>query len=96
MLADEMRTPADAGRHLELWTSELLNLELVRVLGPSRTGCGQSQTAVSNFVLRLERTELFDQVKLIGTSRRPFLSGSAVEFQVECFLAEAGGEANEA
>ncbi len=52
-------------------------------------GLGWTQAAVSDFVLRLERLGLFEQVKLIRTSRRRFLSNSAVSFELECPL-EAG------
>lgn len=50
------------------------------------SGFGRSQTAVSQFVLRLEKSKLFDRVKLIKTNRQEFLSGKAVVFQLECLL----------
>ena len=49
-------------------------------------GLGRTQTAVSAFVLRLEKAGLFDQVKLIRTSRQDFMSGKAVAFQLACTL----------
>jgi len=49
-------------------------------------GLGRTQTAVSAFVLRLEKAGLFDQVKLIRTSREDFMSGKAVSFQLACTL----------
>ena len=49
-------------------------------------GLGRTQTAVSAFVLRLEKAGLFDQVKLVRTSREDFMSGKAVAFQLACTL----------
>lgn len=50
-------------------------------------GMGRTQAAVSQFALRLEKTGLFDGVKLLDTSLAPFLSGKAVAFRLECKLA---------
>jgi len=50
------------------------------------SGYGKTVTAVSRLALKLERTELFDQVRLLKTKRQPLLSGSATCFQIECFL----------
>ena len=47
---------------------------------------GESQGAVTSFVLRLEETPPFRSVKLVDTRREPFLAGHAVAFQVECAL----------
>ncbi len=55
------------------------------------SGLGKSQTAVSQFVLRLEKSELFNHVRLIKTNRQPFLNGKAVQFQLECLLEGKGG-----
>ena len=63
--------------------------EPVRVV-LSVNGFGRSQVAVSQFVLRLEQMKLFDRVKLIKTSREPFLGGEAVAFQLECLLVGSG------
>lgn len=49
-------------------------------------GFGLAQQAVSEFVLRLEETSLFRQVKLLDTRREPFLDGDAIAFHVECLL----------
>lgn len=49
-------------------------------------GLGMAQQAVSEFVLRLEETSLFRQVKLLDTRREPFLDGDAIAFHVECLL----------
>lgn len=62
-------------------------------LGAFLTGCrhtmmlngfGQSQEAVSRFVLRLEGSGVFDRVRLVSSSRQTFLNGEAVAFVVEC------------
>ena len=57
------------------------------------SGYGQSPQAVSRFVLRLERTGLFEQVKVRATNREPFLATDAIAFQIEGTLAEKGGAA---
>ena len=49
-------------------------------------GLGMAQQAVSEFVLRLEETSMFRQVKLLDTRREPFLDGDAIAFHVECLL----------
>ncbi len=49
-------------------------------------GLGRTQTAVSAFILRLERVGLFDQVKLIRTRREEFMTGRVVAFQLACTL----------
>jgi Tfp pilus assembly protein PilN len=54
-------------------------------------GLGQSQAAVSRFVLRLEEIPLFRSVKLLDTRREPFLAGHAITFRVECVLDDGGG-----
>lgn len=54
-------------------------------------GLGESQAAVSKFVLRLEQTSLFRSVKLLDTRREPFLTGHATAFRVECELEDGGG-----
>jgi len=56
-------------------------------------GLGRSHTAVSQFVLRLEKIGLFDRVTLIKTSRESFVKGQAVAFQLECLLVGKGGAA---
>ncbi|MHC4211443.1 MAG: PilN domain-containing protein [Planctomycetota bacterium] len=54
-------------------------------------GFGQSQAAVSRFVLRLEAISLFRSVKLQDTRREPFLADHAIAFRVECVLDDGGG-----
>ncbi len=53
------------------------------------SGLGRSQSAVSRFVLRLEETRLFEQVKLINTMREPVRGIDAFSFKLECTLGEA-------
>jgi hypothetical protein len=47
-------------------------------------GIGRSQLAVSQHVLRLERTGLFSKVTLLDTSREPYLNGNAIAFRLQC------------
>ena len=56
------------------------------------SGFGQSQTSVSQFVLRLENSGLFESVRLIKTQKREFMDGQAVSFRLECALSGKGGE----
>jgi hypothetical protein len=55
-------------------------------------GYGRSQDAVSEFVLRLERKGLFDEVKLVRTSREPLLSEIAINFRLDCAMGRGGRE----
>ncbi len=47
-------------------------------------GLGLSQQDVSEYVLRLEQLELFNQVKLVETRREPFLDSQAIAFHIQC------------
>ena len=49
-------------------------------------GYGRTQAAVSRFILDMEQTGLFEQVKLIQTNREHFLSDNAVAFNAQCLL----------
>lgn len=51
-------------------------------------GMGRTQAAVSQLALRLERTGLFDDVKLVDTNLEPYFAGKAVAFRLECHLGE--------
>lgn len=51
----------------------------LRILGFART-----QTAVSLFVLRLERLELFNSVRLGKSRRQDFLGEQAIAFTIQC------------
>jgi Tfp pilus assembly protein PilN len=50
------------------------------------SGYGRTQTAVSQFVLRLERMRIFDSVRLINSYRGAFLNNEAVAFSIECSI----------
>ena len=45
---------------------------------------GRSQSAVAQYVLRLETMGLFAKVNLVETRREPFLDGQAIAFRVAC------------
>ncbi|HET6251691.1 MAG TPA: hypothetical protein VFE47_28660 [Tepidisphaeraceae bacterium] len=51
-------------------------------------GTGESQLAVTQFVVRLEKTGLFDRVIVADTGRETFMAGSAISFRLECILKE--------
>ncbi len=61
--------------------------------GVALAGVGINQAAVSRFVLRLEATGLFRQVKLLETSREAFAGREAVGFRVECALGDGAAPA---
>jgi hypothetical protein len=50
------------------------------------TGLARSQTAVSQFVLRLEKSGVFREVRQVKTHRREFRNAKVVGFHVECSL----------
>lgn len=60
-----------------------------RLFSLELTGLGRSQMSVSRFVLRLERTGLFDTVKRGETTRKTFLDDKAIAFRLVCTF---GGE----
>lgn len=49
-------------------------------------GLGQNQNAVVHFALRLEETDLFNEVRLVDTQRQPYRDGYAVSFRLECSM----------
>lgn len=53
------------------------------------SGMGRTQTAVSTFILRLEKTGLFREVKRTKTSLESFMTGRAVAFELACTLGTA-------
>jgi len=53
------------------------------------TGYGRTVTSVSQYALALERTGLFQEVRLMKTVRQPFMAGSATHFQIRCALGSA-------
>ena len=57
------------------------------------SGLGRTQASVSQFLLRLEKTGLFDKVTLIKTGREPFLTEQAVAFELDCEIDREDGKA---
>ncbi len=53
-------------------------------------GYGRSPEAVARFVLRLEGTRLFEQVKIRSTDRQPFRADDAIAFKIGCTLGKEG------
>lgn len=51
------------------------------------TGMSESQQAVSEFILALERTGLFERVGLVVTERTQYQSQPVVSFTIHCALA---------
>ena len=56
------------------------------------TGYCSSQAVVSQFAMRLEKTNLFEQINLVKTTRKPFLGAKAVQFQIKCQLEAPQGD----
>lgn len=54
-------------------------------------GLAISQTDASGFVLRLQDTGLFDEVRLMRTGREPVLSITAVSFEISCLMRHRSG-----
>jgi Tfp pilus assembly protein PilN len=54
-------------------------------------GLGTSQDSVTGFVLRLEETQLFDEVQLGGTEQKQFEDETRVGFELSCFATMEGG-----
>lgn len=50
------------------------------------SGLGRSQSAVAQFMLKLEAMGLFEHVVLQQTSREKFMDGDAVRFELNCPL----------
>ena len=48
------------------------------------SGFGRTQTVVSEFILRLERSGLFTSARRLQSSRQEFLGADAIAFSVEC------------
>jgi hypothetical protein len=53
-------------------------------------GLGRTPTAVSQFVLRLESTGLFDHVDPQKITREPFRNAEATAFRIECQMKSKG------
>lgn len=58
------------------------------------SGLGESQARVADFVLRLEKTNLFEHVNLLHTSRQTLMGQEAVGFELDCPLAGRIGGAS--
>lgn len=67
-------------------TATLTDTDSVKAYDLRINGFGRSQSAVSEYVLRLERCGLFRKVHLLDTHKQPFLRDDAVAFRVECTL----------
>ena len=50
------------------------------------SGYGRTTPDVSQFILRLEQTKLFDQVQLARSDREPFLQDQAIAFEAHCVI----------
>jgi len=82
--ADQKAVTVEAGGALSALPLGALLTECRHTL--ALNGYGKSQEAVSQFVLRLEGSGVFDRVRLANSSRQSFLEGEAVAFSVECNL----------
>jgi len=51
-------------------------------------GVARTQSAVPEFVQRLQNTGLFDSTKMIEAIRTPFAGEEAFKFQVECLISD--------
>jgi hypothetical protein len=78
----------DITGNLKAWlsSSPLENLLAARRYRVKLAGFGRTQSAVSQFVLGLERTKVFDSVRLITSYRQAFLDGQAIAFSIECWI----------
>jgi len=59
------------------------------------SGYAKTTPAVSQFVLRLEGSGLFDRVTLTRTNREPFMNGQAIAFEAHCLIKREGGDHRE-
>jgi len=59
------------------------------------SGYAKTTPAVSQFMLRLEESGLFDRVSLTRTNREPFLDGQAIAFEARCLMDNTGGGSHE-
>jgi len=73
----EERGTRDEGRSI----SALLAEQQYRL---NLSGFGRTQSSVSQFVLRLERMNIFESVTLVDSNRCSFLNDEAVAFSIEC------------
>lgn len=86
----QLATSTDGSNSAESgWKASLASKPLGTFLAERRynlalNGFGKTQESVSQFVLRLEGVGLFDQVRLVNSSRQTFQEGEAVAFSIEC------------
>ena len=75
------------GNHQEALTSQavttLLNAHQYRL---TLAGLGREHSAVSNFVVQLEQSGLFDSVTFLNNQRQDFQGQSAIVFDIECHM----------
>jgi hypothetical protein len=78
----------DVTGNLKAWlsSSPLQDLLAARRYRLKLAGFGRSQSSVSQFVLGLEQTGVFDSVRLITSYRQAFLNGQAIAFSIECWI----------
>ena len=53
-------------------------------------GYGRTQAAVSDFVVKLESTPLFERVSILQTNRQTLMADKAISFELACLL--SGGQ----
>jgi Tfp pilus assembly protein PilN len=58
-------------------------------------GYAKTTPEVSQFMLRLEESGLFDRVSLKRTNREPYMDGQAIAFEASCLMDNSGGGSNE-
>ena len=77
---------SDITGNLKAWlaSSPLEELLASRRYRLKLSGFGRTQYSVSQFVLGLERTGVFESVRLINSYRQAFLDGQAIAFSIEC------------
>jgi len=56
-------------------------------------GYGRTQTAVSDFVVQLEATPLFEKVTILQTDRKKLMADEAISFELLCQLGGTSPEA---
>lgn len=76
--------PADGPVEVEKFSEATLALTL--------TGHARSAKDVSQFVLRLEASGLFDEVKLVKTNLEPYMKSEAIVFEVRCLMIPSGAK----
>jgi hypothetical protein len=85
-LATTNASAGDITGNLKAWvaSSPLEELLASRRYRLKLAGFGRTQRSVSQFVLGLEKTAVFESVRLINSYRQAFLDGQAIAFSIEC------------